>query len=140
MSKRSKKERLQQLALRAGDLSVAAYLDGNRDRAIWFNEKRKRILWPIWTGAQGAEMLSLVIDPDGKERSLSVSANPGGVVVGETNFEFLSERDCALSLGPSQARALAMALVAAARKAEELDSMLSDERDLRGDFDGFCED
>jgi hypothetical protein len=47
-----KEKRLRSLARRAGDLSVSAYLGGNRDRAIFFNEKRKRILWAIWTSAQ----------------------------------------------------------------------------------------
>lgn len=48
-----KEKRLRSLARRAGDLSVAAYLGGNRERAIFFNEKRKRILWLIWADAQG---------------------------------------------------------------------------------------
>lgn len=135
-----KEKRLRLLAKRAGDLSVSAYLGGNRDRAIFFNEKRKRILWPLWAEAQGEDMFSLVIDPDGRERSLTVAANPGGVVVSETNFEFLRDRDCTLSLGAKQARDLAKALFTAANKADELDAMLGDEPNLRGDFDGFCED
>lgn len=80
-------------------------------------------------------MLSLVIDPDGRERSLTVAANPGGVVVGETNFEFLSERDYALSLGSSQARALAKALLSAAYEADKLDASLNADFNQRGGFD-----
>lgn len=45
-----KETRLRLLAVKAGGLSVAAYLEGNRARAVYFNEKRKRILWPIWQG------------------------------------------------------------------------------------------
>lgn len=48
-----KENRLRSLARRAGDLSVSAYLGGNRDRAIFFNEKRKRILWSIWASRKG---------------------------------------------------------------------------------------
>lgn len=48
-----KEKRLRSLARRAGALFVSAYLGGNRDRAVFFNEKRKRILWLIWAGAQG---------------------------------------------------------------------------------------
>lgn len=134
-----KEKRLRSLARRAGDLSVAAYLGGNRERAIFFNEKRKRILWLVWAGAQGDEMFSLVIDPEGKERSLTVAANPGGVVVGETNFEFLRERDCSLNLGSNQARDLAKALIAAADAADDLDAQFNAHLRLRGDS-GFEEE
>jgi len=52
MTRDTKEKRLRLLAKRAGDLSVAAYHGGNRDKAIYFNEKRKRILWLIWSSAQ----------------------------------------------------------------------------------------
>lgn len=48
-----KTERLRALAKRAGDLMVKAYLGGNRERAEHFLKKMKRILWPVWTEAQG---------------------------------------------------------------------------------------
>ena len=47
-----KTNRLQALAKRAGDLMVEAYLGGNRDRAVFFNKKMKRILWLIYADAQ----------------------------------------------------------------------------------------
>lgn len=47
-----KENRLRALAKRAGDLCVQAYLSGNRARAIHFEKKRKRILLPVWAGAQ----------------------------------------------------------------------------------------
>ena len=47
-----KTNRLQALAKRAGDLMVEAYLGGNRERAIFFNKKMKRILWLIYADAQ----------------------------------------------------------------------------------------
>ena len=47
-----KTNRLQALAKRAGDLMVEAYLGGNRDRAVFFNNKMKRILWLIYADAQ----------------------------------------------------------------------------------------
>lgn len=53
-SSSTKEKRLRSLARRAGDLSVSAYLGGNRDRAVFFNEKRKRILWSIWTSRKGS--------------------------------------------------------------------------------------
>lgn len=53
MSADTKEKRLRLLAKRAGDLSIAAYLGGNRDRAIRFNEKRKRILWLIYRPCKG---------------------------------------------------------------------------------------
>lgn len=48
----AKKNRLRALGKHAGDLMVKAYFDGNRARAVFFNEKRKRILKPIWNDAQ----------------------------------------------------------------------------------------
>ena len=53
MSDSTKEKRLRLLAKRAGDLSMSAYLGGNRDKAIWFNEKRKRILWLIYQPCKG---------------------------------------------------------------------------------------
>lgn len=53
MNDDTKEKRLRLLAKRAGDLSVAAYLGGNRDKAIRFNEKRKRILWLIYRPCKG---------------------------------------------------------------------------------------
>ena len=47
-----KTNRLQALAKRAGDLMVEAYLGGNRERAVFFNNKMKRILWLIYADAQ----------------------------------------------------------------------------------------
>lgn len=47
-----KTNRLQALAKRAGDLMVEAYLGGNRDRAVFFNKRMKRILWLIYADAQ----------------------------------------------------------------------------------------
>ena len=47
-----KTNRLQALAKRAGDLMVGAYLGGNRDRAVFFNKRMKRILWLIYADAQ----------------------------------------------------------------------------------------
>lgn len=47
-----KTNRLQALAKRAGDLMVEAYLGGNRERAIFFNKRMKRILWLIYADAQ----------------------------------------------------------------------------------------
>ena len=47
-----KTNRLQALAKRAGDLMVEAYLGGNRERAVFFNKKMKRILWLIYADAQ----------------------------------------------------------------------------------------
>lgn len=47
-----KENRLRLLAKRAGDLMIQAYRGGNREKAIYFNNKRKRILWPIWSKAQ----------------------------------------------------------------------------------------
>ncbi len=47
-----KTNRLQALAKRAGDLMVEAYLGGNRDRAVFFNKRMKRILWLIYANAQ----------------------------------------------------------------------------------------
>lgn len=44
MSQPTKEKRLRLLAKRAGDLSVAAYLGGNRDKSIYFNKVMKRIL------------------------------------------------------------------------------------------------
>ena len=44
MSDSTKENRLRLLAKRAGDLSMAAYLGGNRDEAIRLNERMKRIL------------------------------------------------------------------------------------------------
>lgn len=55
MTSYAKEKRLQALAKRAGDLMVKAYLGGNRERAVFFNEKRKRILKPLWGGAQEAK-------------------------------------------------------------------------------------
>ena len=52
MSADQKTNRLQALAKRAGDLRVEAYLGGNRERAIFFNKKMKRILWLIYADAQ----------------------------------------------------------------------------------------
>lgn len=52
MISEEKESRLRLLAERAGDLMMEAYLGGIRDRAVFFNEKRKRILWPIWSKAQ----------------------------------------------------------------------------------------
>ena len=52
MSTDQKTNRLQALAKRAGDLMVEAYLGGNRERAIFFNKKMKRILWLIYADAQ----------------------------------------------------------------------------------------
>ena len=49
-----KTNRLQALAKRAGDLMVEAYLGGNRERAVFFNKKMKRILWLIYADAQEA--------------------------------------------------------------------------------------
>ncbi len=47
-----KTNRLQALAKRAGDLMVEAYLGGNRERAVFFNKRMKRILWLIYANAQ----------------------------------------------------------------------------------------
>lgn len=47
-----KTNRLQALAKRAGDLMVEAYLGGNRERAVFFNNRMKRILWLIYADAQ----------------------------------------------------------------------------------------
>ncbi len=47
-----KTNRLQALAKRAGDLMVEAYLGGNRERAVFFNKRMKRILWLIYADAQ----------------------------------------------------------------------------------------
>ena len=44
MTADTKEKRLRLLAKRAGDLSVAAYLGGNRDKAIYLNKVMKRIL------------------------------------------------------------------------------------------------
>ncbi|UBB18343.1 hypothetical protein [Comamonas odontotermitis] len=44
MNDDTKEKRLRLLAKRAGDLSVAAYLGGNRDKAIYLNKVMKRIL------------------------------------------------------------------------------------------------
>ena len=44
MSADTKEKRLRLFAKRAGDLSMAAYLGGNRDKAIYLNNKMKRIL------------------------------------------------------------------------------------------------
>lgn len=44
MSADTKEKRLRLLAKRAGDLSVAAYLGGNRDRAYFFLRKMNAIL------------------------------------------------------------------------------------------------
>lgn len=44
MSADQKTNRLQALAKRAGDLMVEAYLGGNRERAVFFNKRMKRIL------------------------------------------------------------------------------------------------
>lgn len=52
MSADKKTNRLQALAKRAGDLMVEAYLGGNRERAVFFNNKMKRILWLIYADAQ----------------------------------------------------------------------------------------
>ena len=52
MSADQKTNRLQALAKRAGDLMVEAYLGGNRERAVFFNKKMKRILWLIYADAQ----------------------------------------------------------------------------------------
>lgn len=52
MTRYVKENRLRALAKRAGDLCVQAYLSGNRARAIHFENKRKRILLPVWAGAQ----------------------------------------------------------------------------------------
>ena len=49
-----KTNRLQALAKRAGDMMGEAYLGGNRERAIFFNKKMKRILWLIYADAQEA--------------------------------------------------------------------------------------
>ena len=46
--------RLREIARKAGDLMVAAYLSGNRSRAIHFNEKCKRALWALWIDEGGA--------------------------------------------------------------------------------------
>ena len=54
MSTDQKTNRLQALAKRAGDLMVEAYLGGNRDRAVFFNKRMKRILWLIYADAQEA--------------------------------------------------------------------------------------
>ena len=47
-----KTNRLQALAKRAGDLMVEAYLGSNRERAVFFNKRMKRILWLIYADAQ----------------------------------------------------------------------------------------
>ena len=47
-----KTNRLQALAKRAGDLMVEAYPGGNRERAVFFNKRMKRILWLIYADAQ----------------------------------------------------------------------------------------
>jgi hypothetical protein len=52
MSADQKTNRLQALAKRAGDLMVEAYLGGNRERAVFFNKRMKRILWLIYADAQ----------------------------------------------------------------------------------------
>lgn len=49
----TKEKRLRLLAKRAGDLSVEAYLGGNRERAKHFLKKMKCILWLVWVGVQG---------------------------------------------------------------------------------------
>ena len=52
MTETSKVDRLRILANRAGDLFMSAYRSGKRERAIHFNEKRKRILWSIWSSGK----------------------------------------------------------------------------------------
>ena len=52
MTRYAKEKRLQALAKRAGDLMVEAYLGGNRERAVFFNKRMKRILWLIYADAQ----------------------------------------------------------------------------------------
>lgn len=55
MSADQKTNRLQALAKRAGDLMVEAYLGGNRERAVFFNKRMKRILWLIYADAHKAK-------------------------------------------------------------------------------------
>ncbi|TDS73420.1 hypothetical protein [Comamonas sp. JUb58] len=55
MTSDTKEKRLRLLAKRAGDLSVAAYHGGNRDKAIYFNVKMKRILKMVQKFDKGAE-------------------------------------------------------------------------------------
>lgn len=49
----AKENRLRRLARIAGGHFLNAYLSGHQERAIHFNEKRKRILRLIWQPTKG---------------------------------------------------------------------------------------
>lgn len=67
-----------------------------------------------------SSFFNLVVDPQGRCACLTVTAAPGDVAIGETDFEFPRTLENAFVVSPNQARELAKVLLATADEADEM--------------------
>jgi len=67
-----------------------------------------------------SSFFNLVVDPQGRCACLTVTAAPGDVAIGETDFEYPRSQENAFIVSPDQARQLAKVLLATANEADEM--------------------